>query len=162
LRVNSNKTPSKQLLGLRVAPSKSSDKIYEYIKTLSKYRKRKNGLLINQNQHIVYNFNSKNLLLRGAEPLINNSLKTNKNNSTNAVPFTFQLEKAKVAKATEKINKNININYPLKKLLVDLYPDFNKNTPRPSVANTQRTEEPKAPTIVKRETAQDLLLRLNR
>jgi hypothetical protein len=167
LRVNLKKNPpSKKLLGLRVAPSNTSDVIYEYLKTFSKYSNRKNGVLINFNQHIAYNFNSQNLLLRGVEPLINNSLKikTNKNKSTNAVPFTFsfQLEKAQVAKATENINKNININYPLNKPLLGLYPVSNKNTPRASFANTHRTEEPNSPTGVKREIPQDLLLRLNR
>jgi len=93
LRVNLNKTPSKKLIGLRVAPSKTSDVIYEYLKSFSQYCNRKKGVLINFNQHIAYNFNKKNLLLRGAEPLteplINNSLKikTNKNQSTKAVPL---------------------------------------------------------------------------
>jgi hypothetical protein len=164
LRVNFNKTPSKKLLGLTVSPSNTSDVIYEFLKTFSKYSNRKNGVLINFNQHIAYNFNSKNLIVRGVEPLINNSLKikTNKNKSTNAVPITFQLEKAKVAKATENINKNININYPLNKPLLGLYPQSDKNTPRACFENTHRTEEPNAPTGVHIEIPQDLLLRLNR
>ena len=164
LRVNFNKTPSTKLLGLTVSPSNTSDVIYEYLKTFSKYSNRKKGVLINFNQHIAYNFNSKNLIVRGVEPLINNSLKikTNKNKSTNAVPITFQLEKAKVAKATENINKNININYPLNKPLLGLYTQSTKNTPRAYFENTHRTEEPNAPTGVHREIPQDLLLRLNR
>jgi hypothetical protein len=159
------------LRGLRVAPSNSSDVIYEYLKTFSKYSDRKKGILINFNQHIAYNFNSKNLLIRGVEPLINNSLqiKTKNNKSTNAVPFTFslplplQLEKAKVASegATEKINKNINIKYSLNKPLLGLYSESKKNTPRASFANTHITEEPSAPTSVDIEIPQDLLLRLN-
>lgn len=174
LRVNLNKTPSTKVKGLTVAPSNTSDVIYEYLKSFSKYSNRKKGVLINFNQHIAYNFNSKNLLIRGVEPLMNNSLplhiKTNKIKSTNAVPctFSFQLEKAKVEKATENINKNININYHLNKPflgnnpLLGLYPEYNKNTPRASVANTHRTEETNAPTRVQREIPKDLLLRLTR
>ena len=174
LRVNLNKTPSTKLPGLTKSPSNSSDEIYEYLKTFSKYSNRKNGVLINYNQHIAYNFNSKNLLLRGVEPLMNNSLKikTNTNKSTNAVPFTFafQLEKAKVAPLvydqsgigkTTNINKNININDLLNKPLLGLYPDSTKNNPRAPFAKTHRTEEPNAPTGVYKEIPQDLLLRLN-
>ena len=164
MRVNLNKAPSTKLPGLTLAPSNSSDEIYEYLKTFSKYNNRKNGVLINYNQHIAYNFNSKNLLLRGVEPLINNSLKikTNTNKSTNAVPFTFafQLEKAKEAKTTN-INNNININDLLNKPLLGLYPDSTKNTPRAPFAKTHRTEEPNAPTVEYKEIPQDLLLRLN-
>ena len=87
LRVNLNEAPSTKLPGLRVAPSISSDVIYEYLKTFSKYSDRKNGVLINYNQHIAYNFNSKNLLLRGVEPLINNSLKVKTNKNTPRPPF---------------------------------------------------------------------------
>ena len=164
LRVNLNKTPSTKQLGLRVPSSNTSDVIYEYLKTFSKYSNRKKGVLINFNQHIGYNFNSKNLLLRGVEPLINNSLKikTNKIKSTNVVPFTNAIQIAKVTKATENINKNINITYPLNKPLLGLYPESKKNTPRASFANTHRTEERNAPTKVHLEIPQDLLLRLNR
>ena len=168
LRVNLNKTPSnsKELLGLKVAPSKTSDILYEFIKSISKYRNRQKGLLINFNQHIAYNFNSENLLIRAAKAEINNSLqiKTNKNKNTNAVPFTysFQLAQAKVAKATE--NKSININYPLNNPLLGWYPESKQNTPRASLANTHRTESagPHASTSVHRETPQDLPLWLNR
>jgi hypothetical protein len=75
--------------------SKTSNVIYEYLKTFSKYRERKTGLLINHNQQIVYNFNSQNLSLslRGVKP-------------TDAVPFTFAFQKEKEAK-TKNINKNI-------------------------------------------------------
>jgi len=169
LRLNLNKTPSTKLHGLRVAPSNTFDVIYGFLKTLINCNySNKKGLLLNFNQHIAYNFNSKNLLLRGAEPLLNDSLKikTNENQSTNAVTFnSLQLEKAQVAKATENINKNININYPLNKPLLGLYPESNKNTPITSVANTHITEEPEeqnATTILQREIPQDLLVRLNR
>ena len=211
LRVNLNKTPSPKFHGLTVAPpcnwasgplqmrigplafehranemkcSNTSDVIYEYLKTFSNYSHSKKGVLINFNQHIAYNFNKKNLLLRGVEPIINNylKLKINKNKSTNAVPFTnsFQLEKAKVAKSTENINKNININYHLNKPLLGIYPESKKFTPRVSFANTHRTEEPSlayeqranalayehranvAPAGLHLEIPQDLQLRLNR
>jgi hypothetical protein len=160
LRVNLNKAPSKKLPGLTLAPSNSSDEISEYLKTFSKYNKRKNGVLIKYNQHIAYNFNSKNLLVRGVEPLNNNSvkIKTNTNKSTNDVPFTFALKK--VAKTTNT-NKNRNINDILNKPLLGLYPDSIKNTPRAPFAKTHRTEEPKTPTVVYKEIPQDLLLRLN-
>jgi len=99
LRVNLNKTPSTKH-HRRVASSNITDAIYEYLKTLSNYSNIKKGVLINFNQHIGYNFNKRNLLLRGVgvespESQNNNSVKieTNKNQSTNAVPFTFQLEK---------------------------------------------------------------------
>ena len=181
-RVNLNKIPSKhKFLGLKIASSKTSDGTYEYIKTLSNYSINTNGELINFNQHIAYNFNKKNLLLRGDIPIIKNSLeiKTNKE-STNSVPSTISFQKAqkaqksqvvqvaKAAEATEIMNKNININYPLLHLIggaellpehplakptkltklgeqmlnnplleLNINPESNKNTPRPSVANTQ-------------------------
>lgn len=100
LRVNLNEAPSTKHPGLTEAPSQPSDVIYEYLNTFSKYSKRTNGVLLNYNQHIAYNFNRRNLLLRGVEPLINNSLKskTNKNKSTKAVPFTVALQLAKAKK----------------------------------------------------------------
>jgi len=173
LRVNLNKTPSKNhcynylrdLKNIRVSTSNRSDVIYEYLKTFSKYSNQKKGVLINFNQHIAYNFNSKNLLVRAAKAVNNNSLqiKTNKNKSTNAVPLTFslQLEKANVhhsslvsphghgggekAKATENINKNININYPLNKPLLDCcVAAKKKNSPRASFENTYEMMTPMA------------------
>ena len=169
LRVNLNKSPSTNHQGLRalkdirVAHSNKSDVIYEYLKTFSKYSNQKKGVLINFNQHIAYNFNSKNLLVRGVEPQNNNSLqiKTNKNKSTNVVPLTFSLQlgkanvypsygrlvnegegnKAKASGATENINKNININYPLNKPLLGLYPVATKTTPRASFENTSLSYE---------------------
>ena len=171
LRVNLNEAPSKKLPGITVAPSKTSDVIYEYLKTFSKYSNRKNGVLINYNQYIAYNFYNKNLLLSQVDPLIDKYLKikTNKNKSKNAVPctFAFQLKKAKVAKTTlwsvtpraqaKNINKNININinYPLKKPLLGLYPYSKKNTPRAPFAIKHRTEEPNAQTGVHRGIRQD-------
>ena len=50
-----------------------------YIKTFSLFNKIKNGILIQYNQHISYNFNSKNILIQGVEPQSNKSLQTNKN-----------------------------------------------------------------------------------
>jgi hypothetical protein len=182
LRVNLNESlaclhkPSKQKQqpGLTVAPSKTSDVIYEYLKTFSKYSERKKGVLINYNQHIAYNFNSKNQLLRGVEPLNNNSKKTrlaklgtNENKSTNDVPFTtaFLLKKEKVAKTNKNINKNINTNTKnlLNKHLLGLYPETTKNTPIHPFANTNRTKEPNAPKRVHiEEIPRDYLLILNR
>ena len=143
LRVNLNKTPSKKHTGLTVAFLNTSDVLYEYLKTLKKYskyttndnnsnknRNRKNkqqGVLINFNQHIAYNFNNKYVLLR-------------------------------------EENKNINIENPLNKPLLGLYPESNQNTPIPSFGNTHRTEteEPNTPTGVHKETPQDILLISNK
>ena len=105
MRVNLNEAPSKKQKGLKKAPSNSSDVIYEYLKSFSKYRNRKTGLLIKNNQHIEYNFNSKKILKRGDEALINKSLKklktkTNKNKSTFGV--------IDIAKAKENI-KNFSL-----------------------------------------------------
>jgi Mitochondrial ribosomal protein (VAR1) len=54
-----------------------NDVIYQYLKTFSIFNKRKNGILIKYNKYISYNFNSKNILLRGIEPQTNKSFKTN-------------------------------------------------------------------------------------
>ena len=187
LSVNLNKTPFTKHHG-RVASSNTTDVIYEYLKTFSNYSQKKKGVLINFNQHIGYNFNRRNLLLRGVESQNNNSLqiKTNKNQSTNAVPFTFSVQlvkkKAPVTsvanvatvpsdlrinehKATENMNKNIIINYPLNKPLLGLYPESNKNTPIASVANTPVIEESNAPATVQKEKSTDIVQiveRLNR
>ena len=129
---------SAYLNSIHLNPQKFRDVIYEYLKTFSNninYSNGKKGVLINFNQYIAYNFNKRNQLIRGAEysesmesleSKINKYLKkTNENHSTNAVPFTFHLEKKpeteKLALAVEvpkpdskdNINKNININYPL-------------------------------------------------
>lgn len=56
-----------------------NDVIYQYLKTFSIFNKRINGILIKYNKYISYNFNSKNILIRGIEPQTNKSLKTNKN-----------------------------------------------------------------------------------
>jgi hypothetical protein len=130
--------------------SKTSNEIYEYLKTFSKYRERKPGLLQNYNQQIAYNFNSQNLSLslRGLEALINNSfnkiepliiksfkIKTNEKKSKDAVPFTFQKEKEAKAQlantTTTNINKNktIYIKDLLNKQLLGLYQETNKNIP---------------------------------
>ena len=55
-----------------------NDVIYQYLKTFSVFNKKTNGILIKYNQHIGYNFNSKNILLRGVTPQTIKSLKTNK------------------------------------------------------------------------------------
>jgi hypothetical protein len=57
---------------------KVNDVIYQYLKTFSIFNKRKNGILLKYNQHIGYNFNSKNILLRGVEPKIISELVPNK------------------------------------------------------------------------------------
>ena len=62
-----------------------NDNLFQYLKTFSILNNRKNGILIKYSKYIGYNFNqcpgkgSKNLLLRGVEPQMNNSLKNNKN-----------------------------------------------------------------------------------
>jgi Mitochondrial ribosomal protein (VAR1) len=56
-----------------------NDVIYQYLKTFSIFNKRKNGIFIKYNKYISYNFNSKNILLRGVEPQTNKSLKTIEN-----------------------------------------------------------------------------------
>ena len=53
-----------------------NDVIYQYLKTFSIFNKRKNGIFIKYNKYISYNFNSKNILLRGVKPQTNKSLKT--------------------------------------------------------------------------------------
>ena len=53
-----------------------NDVILKYLKTFSNFNKRKNGILIQYNQLIGYNFNSKNILLRGVEPQINKPLQS--------------------------------------------------------------------------------------
>jgi hypothetical protein len=55
-----------------------NDTIYQYLKSFSIFNKRKNGIFIQYNQYIGYNFNSNNILLRGVEPQNKNYL--NKNN----------------------------------------------------------------------------------
>jgi len=99
--------------------SKPSNEIYEYLKTFSKYRERKPGLLKNYNQQIAYNFNSQNLSLslRGLEALINNSvnkiepliinsfkIKTNEKEAKRPWPTTTT-----TTTTTTNINKTINI-----------------------------------------------------
>jgi len=69
-----------------------NDVIYQYLKTFSIFNKRKNGILIQYNQHIGYNYNSKNILLRGVVP-----------------PFAF----AKAKETTKSLKTNKNITRPL-------------------------------------------------
>jgi Mitochondrial ribosomal protein (VAR1) len=115
MRVNLNEAPSKEktqnnntkFKGYSLVSTKSSDVLYEYLKSFSKYRKRKTGLIIKQNQHIVYNFTKKRLIKTGDEALYKKAIKKIiqkltakilKNKSTFGVPD--------IAKATENINKN--------------------------------------------------------
>jgi len=55
-----------------------NDVIYQYLKTFSIFNKKTNGIKIKYNQHIGYNFNNKNILLRGVVPQTIKYLKTNK------------------------------------------------------------------------------------
>lgn len=75
-----------------------NDVIYQYLKTFSIFNKKKNGILIQYNQHIGYNYNSQNILLRGVEPQTTKSLKTNKNITRLQLPLPVAL--ATVARAT--------------------------------------------------------------
>ena len=127
---------------------KSSDVIYEYLKTFSKYSNRKNGLLLKYNQHIAYNF-KKNIKLRGVEPLTNNTLnlKTNKNNYTSADQF--------IENAKENLNKNIikHINNVLNKPLVSIYPKYSQLYP--PFSKTKRQSQTKTKTKTKTKIAVD-------
>jgi hypothetical protein len=84
---------------------KINDVIYQYLKTFSLFNKRKNGILIKYNQHIGYNFNSRNILLRGVEP---------------------KIVRSTVAKKSLKPNKNIIINYYLNRPLLKKEPKIIK------------------------------------
>jgi hypothetical protein len=140
--------------------SKSSDVIYEYLKTDSKYSNKKNGVLLKYNQHIAYNFKKKNIKLRGVEPLTNNTLnlKTNKNTYTSADLF--------IENAKENLNKNIikHINNVLNKPLGTLYPKYSQLYPPFSNSKTQIKVDPNRLKRVETYTyiSKNLLLRLNR
>jgi hypothetical protein len=86
-----------------------NDVIYQYLKTFSLFNKRKNGILIQYNQHIGYNFNSKNILLRGVE---SHFCPLQSKGSNKSLPFAF-------AKAKET-NKNMS------KPLLEKEPKINK------------------------------------
>jgi hypothetical protein len=110
LRVNLNKTPSTKhsyrslrgLQNIRVSTSNRSDVIYEYLKTFSNYSNQKKGVLINFNQHIAYNFNSKNLLVRAAKAQAKAPAKAVNNNSL-GLQNTFQ---SNLFSFTESFNSN--------------------------------------------------------
>ena len=124
--------------------SKSSDVIYEYLKSFSKYSNRKKGLLIKNNQHIAYNFSSKKTLKRGDEALINKALKKS------------------LKKLKNKIKSNLNIstivNYIAKKAKENINKQKNKNF----LLQIKKPSKRIAPTDVHTETPmlQDLILRL--
>ena len=94
-----------------------NDVMYQYLKTFSIFNKRKNGILIKYNQHIGYNFNRFNvsLNLRGVEPQINKSLKTNHYHLKDKIIIKPLLEKEtklnkvtntlRIHKLTLKLNK---------------------------------------------------------
>jgi hypothetical protein len=85
-----------------------NDVIYQYLKTFSTFNKNKKGILIQYNQHIGYNFNSKNILLRGVEPQTNKYLsRSGKTNKNITIPL---LEKE------SKINKVKALLYELNRL----------------------------------------------
>jgi hypothetical protein len=66
LKVNLNETNSNNTLN-NTNTFAINDVLYQYLKTFSIFNNRKNGILIKYNQNIGYNFNSKNILLRGTE-----------------------------------------------------------------------------------------------
>jgi len=70
-----------------------NDVIYQYLKTFSIFNKRKNGILLKYNQHIGYNFNSKNILLRGVEPKIEGKPVEGYNRSCNnrLIKYSYKL-----------------------------------------------------------------------
>jgi Mitochondrial ribosomal protein (VAR1) len=178
LRVNLNEAPSKtktkKLKYLNVAPekqmSKSSDVIYEYLKSFSKYSNRKKGLLIKNNQHIAYNFNSKTILKRGDEALLKKifkkSLKRLNKLKANIIQnkFTILHYIAKAKEFIKKTNKNKKFLLHIKKpSLLDLYPESNKNTSRATFAKKPRTVKNAhmdVHTEIPIDQDQDLILRL--
>jgi hypothetical protein len=94
--------------------SKSSDVIYEYLKSFSKYSNRKKGLLIKNNQHIAYNFSSKQTLKRGDQALINKSLKKSLKKLKNKIKSNLNIATIVnyiAKKAKENINKQKNKNF---------------------------------------------------
>jgi hypothetical protein len=96
---------------------KVNDVIYQYLKTFSIFNKRKNGILIKYNQHIGYNFNSKNILLRGVA------------GAAVAVAVAVAAVEPKISTLVNKslLKKNIVINYYLNgPLLKKKEPKINK------------------------------------
>ena len=86
-----------------------NDVIYQYIKTFSKFNKRKNGIFIKYNKYISYNFNSKNILLRGLEPQTNKSLKTIENIAIGTDP-KININKVNGFKFNKELNRLQNVN----------------------------------------------------
>jgi hypothetical protein len=139
LRLNLNKTPSNKQLGLTVAFSKTSDILYEYFKTL------------NNNKYNNNNVSNRNRKKKKQGVLINFNQHIAYNFNSNYILLRGE-------------NQNIDIEYPLNKPLLGLYPESNQITPRPSIANTHKTEteEPNTPTGAQKEIPQDLQLKSNR
>jgi hypothetical protein len=86
---------------------KINDVIYQYLKTFSLFNKRKNGILIKYNQQIGYNFNSRNILLRGVEPKIVTSTVANKSLKPNKNIINHYYLNGPLLKKEPKINKEI-------------------------------------------------------
>jgi hypothetical protein len=103
--INYNYSAASAASAETLATVKDNDVIYEYLKTFSIFNKRKNGILIRYSQHIGYNFNSKNVLLRGVEPQTNKSLKINNKNSR---PLLALLEKEPKINKVNTILREIN------------------------------------------------------
>ena len=91
---------------------KVSDVIYQYLKTFSIFNKRKNGILIKYNQHVGYNFNKKNTLIRGVEAEYGSEVASGFNYLAKVGPKIGSLVNKSLLK------KNIIINYYLKGLLL--------------------------------------------
>ena len=80
-----------------------NDVIYQYLKTFSIYNKRKNGILMQYNQYIGYNFNSNNILLRGVDPQNNKSLNINNFKDISGVTSYNQSANNKLIKYSYKL-----------------------------------------------------------
>jgi Mitochondrial ribosomal protein (VAR1) len=100
---------------------KVNDVIYQYLQTFSIFNKRKNGILIKFKQHIGYNFNSKNLLLRGVagsaglrgdaaealDPKNRNQVRTTKTLLKKNIIINYYLNGPLLKKKEPQINKEI-------------------------------------------------------
>jgi hypothetical protein len=139
LRVNLNKAPSKKHTGLTVAFLNISDVLFGYLKTLKQISK----YTTNNNNNKDINRPNERL---GLTMNFNQHIAYNFNNK-----YVLLREE----------NNNINIENPINKPLLGLYPESNQKTPIPSFDNTHRTEteEPITPTGVHKETPQDILLK---
>jgi hypothetical protein len=144
--------------GAEKQKSKTSNVISEYLKTFSKNRTRKPGVLINYNQQIAYNFNIKNvslsLLLKRVEYLIKNPLKKKIQN--------IQDLSKKEKKDLVLFHKSI-LTLPK---YIPIQPRLRGGAKKQMIEKTHITETATAPhpmmkaTRVHREIPQDLQLRL--